>query len=38
MGELKINMKEAIVLLLGAIHESSKNDQKIVIEIKNQCS
>jgi len=36
LDELKTNMKEAIELMLEAIHESSKNDQKIVIEIKNE--
>lgn len=35
LDELKTNMKEAIELMLEAIHESSKDDQKIVIEIKN---
>lgn len=38
LEELKKNMTEAIELILEEIYESSKNDQKIIIEIKHESS
>jgi len=38
LEELKKNMTEAIELILEEIYESSKNDQKIIIEIKLESS
>ena len=38
LEELKKNMTEAIELILEEIYESSKNDQKIIIEIKQESS
>jgi len=38
LEELKKNMTEAIELILEEINESSKNDQKIIIEIKHEPS
>ena len=38
LEELKKNMTKAIELILEEIYESSKNDQKIIIEIKLESS
>jgi len=36
LDELKANMREAIELVLEEIHESSKNVQTFVVEIKHE--